>query len=130
MKYLKSYESLNVVEEYMEEISEILQSWIDDFNFDIIKRNPERSLVWRQENNPQNFPWDGVYYNICIEKNSIEIEFIINGIENYWKEYNEIKKHIGELVERFKSNYKYVDYQNHSRSVSLDRRYLVISISI
>lgn len=120
MKHLRRYnESLN--QDDMNHIKEILQSWMDDFDFDILEHSDSDR-------------WDGMFYHISTENHQthaiVEISLTINGIDNYIKEYKQIKERIGELVQNLEANYDHVDYENHSRYVSWDQKFLVISISI
>lgn len=120
MRHLRKYNESNQNDD-LNNIKEILQSWLDDFDFDIIQHSDSDR-------------WDGIFYHISTEKHQthaiVEISITVNGIDNYINEYKQIKERIGELVDHFKSNYDYVDYENHSRYVSWDQKYLVISITI
>ena len=116
---LKSFnESNSVIDDEIDNIKEILQSWIDEFNFDILKHHESDN-------------WSGVFYHVDKHKNGFDIIFNINNITQYWKEYNEIKNRITELVDHLRLNYDDVYYHNPSRYVvSTEQRELEISIII
>lgn len=116
MKHLKRWnESVN--QDDIDNIKEILQSWMDDFDFDFMKHTDTDH-------------WDGIFYHISVDRDEVEITFNINKMDKHENVYNEIKDRMGELVLNLRGNYNFAICNDFSKLVSWDQRELVVTIKV
>lgn len=127
MKYLRKWnEAIN--EGDVDDIKDILQSWIDDFSFDIIEDNSVGTLAFDDYK-------DGIFYRIKIDSylyfKYISIMFNVNNIGRYNKECDKLKNRFSELINHLKeSDYKSVRQTDYSRYALPTQRRFDISIDM